>query len=830
MGLKPAGPGADLWNVLAASIGALILILAGVFASRWAVFLRRRTRTLEGIIEAALESTADGILVVDRLGKILASNPRFAEVWNIPERILASRDDHQAIAYVLDQLKDPEMFQRRVRELYESAEASADETVELRDGRILLRNSKPLRVAGKCAGRVWCFRDVSGGVRTAEALAQERNLLHTLVDSLPDYIYAKDLQSRFLMVNREGARMICGASPEELLGKTDFDFYPRELASGYYADEQRIVETGEPLINREEPCVDPATGAWKWILTTKVPFRDGAGNIRGLVGLGRDITENRLVAERLREAKESAEAANRAKSEFLANMSHEIRTPMNGIVGMTELALDTDLTPEQREYLGMVRSSAYSLLTVLNDILDFSKIEAGKLDLESIEFDLRDSLETATRTFAIPAQQKGLELACDIRPEVPARVVGDPTRLREIVMNLVGNAIKFTERGEIGLEVRVEDEATPVGEGAVALRFTVWDTGIGIPEDKRQVIFQAFSQADGSTTRRYGGTGLGLTISARLVEMMGGRIWVESKPGEGSRFHFTCRLGLGANEPSAPPAGQETLAGARVLVVDDNKTNRRIFERMLQRWRMETLAAESAAEALAALRRACEDGEPFRLVVTDCHIPESDGFQLVEQIRASRDLAPIPVVMVSSAGQRGDAARCRSLGIGAYLTKPVREADLRDAVLCSLGESPGSGRSQALVTRHSQRERRRGLRILLAEDNVVNQKLAARLLEKDGHTVVVAATGRQALKAAEDPRFDLVLMDVQMPEMDGIEVTAALRRREQKSAGHLPIIAMTAHAMSGDEQRCRGAGMDGYISKPIRAEELYRIIDDLIPA
>src|ERR1035437_3522370 len=806
--------------------GLLLLTIVASAGIAWMAFQKRKVQALAGVLGAALDSAGAGILVVDGSGRIVASNRRFAEIWNIPESIVASHNDAQALAWARGQLKNPESFLEKVEELYGNPEAHSDDTLEFKDGRAIRRHSEPLRIGGKSIGRIWDFWDVSEQVRVEEALAQERTLLHTLAESLPDYIYPKDTASRFLLVNAAGARMIGAGSAAEILGKTDFDFYPEELASRYMADERRVWETGESFINREEPCVDVVTGARKWLLTTKVPFRDASGKIRGLVGLGRDITASKIAAEQLRGAKDEAEAASRAKSEFLANMSHEIRTPMNGILGMIGLALDSDLTPEQREYLGMVRLSAESLLAVLNDILDLSKIEAGKLELESIDFDVRDNLETAVKTFAIPAHQKGLELACDIHPDVPVRVTGDPTRLREVVMNLVGNGIKFTESGEVALEVGI-DRTGPADEGAVALRFAVRDTGIGIPLEKQKLVFQAFAQADGSTTRKHGGTGLGLTISARLVELMGGRMWLESEAGQGSQFHFTVQCGKAGSGTQAEVVEQVHLGGFRVLVVDDHATNRRVFQETVRRWEMEPEAVGSGPEALTRLQQAYDLGTPFHLVLADVNMPDSDGFALVEEIRQSRDFADVAVILATSATLGRDVERCRHLGIAAHLTKPVRQSDLRAAIVVALGRAPSNQPCARLLER-SQRERRRGLRILVAEDNLVNQKLATRLLEKAGHTVVVAANGRQALLALDSANFDLVLMDVQMPEMDGLDAAAAIRKREQRTGQHLPIIAMTAHAMKGDRERCLAAGMDGYVAKPISPGELCQAIHQFV--
>ncbi|MDE3180120.1 MAG: PAS domain-containing protein [Acidobacteriota bacterium] len=809
---------------------------------------------------------------------------------------------------------------------------------------------------GQVIGMFGISRDITRGKKAEQEILYHKSLFDALMDNIPDAIYFKDTEGRFIVVNRRKAAKTSLRDPSEAIGKSDFDFLPRQEAQEAFDEEQEVMKTGRPMVNkdrRERWPNRPDT----WSSITKMPLYDRDGNLKGTFGISRDITKRKHAEEALRaseeryralfernlagvyratldgkvidcneassrmfgfgsrdehlttnaamsyadpaareafiaaivehkiltnyesrfrrkdgtifwalenaslvenagggqpsidgtiieitelkqtqaelqRAKDAAESASRSKSEFLANMSHEIRTPMNGILGMTELALDTELSPEQRDYLEMVRTSAHSLLTVINDILDFSKIEAQRLDLDPIEFKLRDNLDETMKSLSFRAHEKGLEFACDVSADAPEIVIADPTRLRQIIVNLCGNAIKFTEKGEVVLRVRLDSESGP----NPLLHFCVSDTGIGISPEQQALIFEAFAQADNSTTRKYGGTGLGLSISSHLVELMGGKIWVESEPGRGSNFHFTIRFGL----PPARPQGlsrqdEGLLRDVKVLVVDDNATNRRILHDLLRRWGAKPELASDGEGALLALEGALQTRSPFDLMLADVGMPKMSGFELAERVKRDRDLAGIHIMMLTSGGQRGDAARCRSLGISAYLTKPVSQSELRGAISQVLAKVQDD--QARLVTRHSLRETTiepapdepggvaKPLSILLAEDNHVNQVLAVRLLEKQGHRVSVVEDGRQALAAIDKETFDLVLMDVQMPVMDGREATRNLREKERSAGGHLPVIAMTAYAMKSDEEACTLAGMDGYISKPISRRDLWRALD-----
>ncbi|MEP7134992.1 MAG: PAS domain S-box protein [Chloroflexota bacterium] len=928
-------------------------------------------------------------------------------------------------------------------------------------GRLYHVSTIPIELADTERQSLFILHDITQRVKMENNLAMERTLLRTLIDTLPDRIYVKDHKGRKTISNKADLYASGGKQMQDVIGKSDFDLYPAELAEKYWEDDKTVLDSGTVVLNREEPGLD-LDGNRVWVMTTKVPLRDNEEQIVGLVGVGRDITNQKLADEKIRQlsraveqsastivitdpngnivyinqkfvemtgytlaeafgknprilksgytseekykdlwttiksggewrgefhnqkkngdlywesatispvlnelgnithflavkediterkrieaelvrekqflealnlntpvsitvldasgdvvssnpafeqmfgyspleivgrnldslittaavlpdaiaytqkaqagavhafgmrrrkdgrpvnvelfgvpvqleneqlgilaiyhditelesARREAEESNRAKSEFLANMSHEIRTPMNGVMGMLELALDTQLTVEQRDFLETSLHSAEALLALLNDILDFSKIEAGRLELEQINFNLRNTVEDVAYTLAARAQAKGLEMACLIHSNIISSLRGDPGRLRQILVNLVGNAIKFTHQGEIVIHAEPIEKT----DDYTVIHFSVQDTGVGIPLERQAAVFERFTQADGSTTRKYGGTGLGLTISKQLVEAMGGKIGIESTPGMGSNFWFDIKFGKqpGKTGDTAPlKIGLINLSEARILVVDDNKTNQIVLTKNVEAMGCRVEAVSSGAKGLESLRNAYRAGEPYHVVLLDMQMPGMDGEQTARAIKSDPAIKDVKIIILTSMGHRGDAARMESLGCSGYLLKPVKQQMLFEATMTVLGRV--TEEIPPLITRHTLAEQRKvSQRLLLAEDNPINQKLAITVLQKAGYSVDTVDTGSEAVSKAMTNQYNAILMDVQMPVMDGFEATQQIRVWEQNSGAHIPIIAMTAHAMQGDRERCLEAGMDDYITKPLQPRVLFSVLD-----
>ena len=778
---------------------------------------RAQRDRIEQQLEALLEGTSSSLIMTDAVGRIMLTSRAADRLFGYEPGELGG----QLIEVLIpDPLRDNHVLLR-------GAFSSGPEARQMGSGRDVRGLRKdggevPVEVAlrpidtaeGPCI--LATLVDLSEQSRLAEVELREKvSRYESLVENSPTNVFRKDMQGRFTFVNK----MFCeamGKDPSDILGKTDFDLSPPELAEKFRRDDQWVIETGQVFKDIEEFQKPGGDRIYGQILKTRV--YDAQGQVAGIQGVFWDVTDRKRAEQELILARERAEAASRAKSEFLANVSHEIRTPMNAIIGMTDLVLDTELDVTQRDFLTTVMDSAETLLSIINDILDFSKIEAGKLELQAIDFDLREEVGDTLKSLGLRAHAKELELVWHVDADVPDWLSGDPLRLRQLLFNLVGNAIKFTDAGEVLVDVECQDRR----EDQVTLHFSVRDTGIGIPEEKQAAVFLAFEQVDTSTIRRFGGTGLGLAITARIVRAMGGRVWVDSAPEKGSTFHFTAEFQVGEQHHQDPALPD--LDGLEVLIVDDNETNRRILKEMLESWGMIVETVTGGPQALAALQQTASQSQSLPLLISDVNMPKMDGFMLTERLRSLAQLQDTVIIMLTSGGRPGDMKRCEELSVSAHLIKPVKQSELFEAIMLAVRPRTPVGRSEVNPSPELELGSLPPLRILLAEDGKANQQMAVGLLTKWGHDVEIAEDGGRAIECWRKGTFDVILMDVQMPVLDGLEATQQIRQQEQEMGQQIPIVAMTARAMKGDAERCFAAGMDDYVSKPVRKAELYRAL------
>jgi two-component system, sensor histidine kinase and response regulator len=774
-------------------------------------------RETQAIYKSLVESLPLNVFRKDLSGRFVDANQRFCDTLGKPLATILGKNDADFFpAEQVQKYRRDDSHVMETGEALEDIEAYIKPTGEKLHVQVL---KAPVRDAkGRIVGVQGMFWDVTERIRADEAARRSDARFRRVVQASLIGVMVADLDGRILDANDAFLRIVGYTRDDIASGRLRWDaITPLEHrpADGRAIEQLHATGTTSPW----EKEYFHQDGHRVPILLGVTMLERGGSECTCFVV---DITEQKRTEQELKAAKEAADAANQAKSQFLANMSHEVRTPMNAIIGITELVLNTPLSAKQAEYLRMVMQSAESLLAVINDVLDFSKVESGKVELEHLPFSLRECLGDALKSLALRSHDKGLELALDVHPSVPDWLAGDSGRLRQIVINLVGNAIKFTREGEVVVAVHQLSHSN----GSVEMQFCVADTGIGIPPDKLDKVFEAFEQADASTTRNFGGTGLGLAIVRRLVELMHGRVRVESKVGEGSQFYFTARLEICTEPPPERQAPRRAaLKGTRAIVVDDNATNRRIVEEVLASWELHPTSCAGAAEALQQLRTAFRTGKPFELLLSDVNMPEIDGFMLLEQVRRDPSLADITTILLTSGDRAEDAARCQQLGVTQRLMKPIKQSELYEAILDALGIAPkkeeDAAESPALPAT-------RPLRILLAEDSIVNQRLAVGLLERHGHRITIANNGRQAVDLAVQDGFDVILMDVQMPELDGLEATRLIREHERETGQHVPVIAMTAHALKGDRERCLGVGMDEYVAKPVRERQLLTALRNVL--
>ena len=823
-----------------AAMGILFLIVGIATSVTAFVYVRNESRRREAsaesqiaahraLIRTLIDHLPGSIFVKDLDGRFLLANEHVARIMGFddPEDLIGKSDFDIYPHDAAQQYFDDELA------VIHSGESllNREETVsEPRSGEVrwYLTSKIPVKNEdGEVTRIVGMGQDISDRKRTEFALAEQRNLLRALVDHLPECIYVKDLDGRFVVANRATAELLGVESPEDLIGKTDFDLLPEEDARQFYEDEQAVIKSGTSLIGKEKRIIHPVDGDERWLLTSRVAVKGPDGKIISLAGASQDITERKKVERELLDAKEAAEAATVAKSEFLANMSHEIRTPMNGVIGMTSLLLDMELESEQREFVEIIRTSGDQLLSIINDILDFSKIEAGYMELEGQPFVVRTCIEDALDLVAHRAAAKGLELAYILDENVPSAVIGDVTRVRQVLVNLLSNALKFTEQGNVLVRVRRRAYEEGRDSDRCEIEFAVQDTGIGIPPDSLDRLFKSFSQVDASTTRKFGGTGLGLAICKRLVEMMGGDVWVESEAGLGSTFSFTIAATVApAHVQVYLPSDSPYLEGRRVLIVEDNLVNSQILSRLATQWKMNVDAVDSG---MAAVERYLS-GERYDLLLLDFQMPEMDGLTVAQRISEIVEEPPVMIVLTSINQDQKLRRNAREHGVSAVLYKPIKPAQLYDALIVAFRDGDVTRVAPKPDAVSATTGNGRKAAVLLAEDNLVNQKVALRLFQRLGYRPDVVANGVEVLEALRRQPYDLIFMDVQMPEMDGLTATRCVRD-EFPTERQPKIVAMTANAMQGDAELCLDAGMDAYLSKPVKMEEVKAVLDgyELMP-